>query len=226
MLTLFGASALTFMMVMYALERRNRLFVLAFALGCALSSAYGFLAGTWPFGVVEQIWVLIALRRYFTLPAIAAMPALYSSSWRTSSRPSPAAKASPNPATRSRISRGHCRNQTARASRSEATTATTVSASDSVLTPRILTPASLWLFSTCWVAPSEPLSPPDSPLSPLPAVAAGCSLWCWCRSMVEPIANSKPEPTSSSTSAVRRRVSRVLIRNLLGFENERKRRAR
>jgi hypothetical protein len=66
MLTLFGASALAFMMLMYALERRHRLFVLAFALGCALSSAYGFVAGTWPFGVVE----LIALRRYFA-PAAA-----------------------------------------------------------------------------------------------------------------------------------------------------------
>src|SRR5207249_9416540 len=80
--------------------------------------------------------------------------------------------------------------QTARASSSEATTATAVSASDSVLTPRILTPASPWLFSTCPVLPSEPLSLPDSPLSPLPAVAAGCSVWCWCRSIVEPIANS------------------------------------
>jgi dolichyl-phosphate-mannose--protein O-mannosyl transferase len=66
MLTFFGASALTFMMLMYALERRHRLFVLAFAVGCALSSAYGFLAGTWPFGVVELLWVLIAFRRYFT----------------------------------------------------------------------------------------------------------------------------------------------------------------
>jgi hypothetical protein len=65
MLTVFGASALTFMMVMYALERRNRLFVLAFAGGCALSSSYGFLAGTWPFGVVEAVWMLIALKRYF-----------------------------------------------------------------------------------------------------------------------------------------------------------------
>jgi hypothetical protein len=65
MLTLFGASALTFMMVMYAFERRHRLFIVAFAVGCALSSAYGFLAGTWPFGVVELVWVLIALRRYF-----------------------------------------------------------------------------------------------------------------------------------------------------------------
>jgi hypothetical protein len=46
MLTAFGAGAVTFMMVMYALESRGRRFVLAFACGCALSSAYGFLAGT------------------------------------------------------------------------------------------------------------------------------------------------------------------------------------
>jgi hypothetical protein len=64
MLTLFGATAVTFMMVMYALERRHPGFVLAFAIGCALSSVYGFLAGTWPFGVVEAIWAAIALRRY------------------------------------------------------------------------------------------------------------------------------------------------------------------
>jgi hypothetical protein len=65
-LTAFGATVLTFMMVMYALERRGRGFILAFACGCALSSAYGFLAGTWPFGVVEAIWAVIALRRYRT----------------------------------------------------------------------------------------------------------------------------------------------------------------
>ncbi len=63
-LTLFGVVALTFMMFMYALERRGRRFVLAFASGCALSSVYGFLAGTWPFGVVEAIWALIAIHRY------------------------------------------------------------------------------------------------------------------------------------------------------------------
>jgi hypothetical protein len=68
-LTAFGASAVTFMMLMYALERRHRRFVLAFALGCALSSAYGFLAGTWPFGVVELIWAAIALHRYRRLCA-------------------------------------------------------------------------------------------------------------------------------------------------------------
>ena len=63
-ITVFGVLALTFMMTMYALERRGRRFVLGFALGCALSSAYGFLAGAWPFGVVELIWAGIALQRY------------------------------------------------------------------------------------------------------------------------------------------------------------------
>jgi predicted membrane-bound mannosyltransferase len=64
MLTIFGAAAVTFMMLMYAFERRDRRFILAFAIGCALSSLYGFLAGTWPFGVVEAIWAVIAVRRY------------------------------------------------------------------------------------------------------------------------------------------------------------------
>jgi len=64
MLTIFGASAVSFMMLMYALERRHRGFILAFVCGCALSSVYGFLAGTWPFGVVEAIWSAVALNRY------------------------------------------------------------------------------------------------------------------------------------------------------------------
>ncbi len=62
--TIYGVCALTFMMGMYALEARGRAFILAFALGCALSSSYGFLSGAWPFGVVEAVWTLIALRRY------------------------------------------------------------------------------------------------------------------------------------------------------------------
>jgi hypothetical protein len=52
------------MMVMYALERRGNGFVLAFAVGCALSSLYGFLSGAWPFGVVEAIWTAVALQRF------------------------------------------------------------------------------------------------------------------------------------------------------------------
>lgn len=64
MLTILGVLALTFMMAMYALESRGRIFVLAFALGCALSSAYGFVSGAWPFGAVEAVWTVIALRRW------------------------------------------------------------------------------------------------------------------------------------------------------------------
>jgi hypothetical protein len=52
------------MMVMYALEGRGKQFILLFALGCLLSSTYGFLSGAWPFGVVEFIWAGIALRRW------------------------------------------------------------------------------------------------------------------------------------------------------------------
>jgi hypothetical protein len=63
-ITVFGVAALTFMMLMYALESRGRGFVLAFAAGCALSSTYGFLSGAWPFGVVEAAWTLIAVRRW------------------------------------------------------------------------------------------------------------------------------------------------------------------
>jgi hypothetical protein len=68
-LTIYGAAVLTFMMSMYALERRHRLFVLAFAVGCALSASYGFLSGTWPFGVVESVWCAIAVRRFLATPA-------------------------------------------------------------------------------------------------------------------------------------------------------------
>lgn len=64
MLTIFGVVVLTFMMVMYALEGRGARFTLLFAIGCALSAVYGFAAGAWPFGLVEAIWTLVALRRY------------------------------------------------------------------------------------------------------------------------------------------------------------------
>jgi hypothetical protein len=66
-LTVYGVAVLTFMMLMYALERRGEGFVLAFSVGCVLASSYGFLAGTWPFGVVELIWAGIAFNRYMRL---------------------------------------------------------------------------------------------------------------------------------------------------------------
>lgn len=62
--TAFGVIALTFMTTMYALENRGRRFVLGFAAGCFLSSVYSFLAGAWPFGIVEFIWTWVALRRW------------------------------------------------------------------------------------------------------------------------------------------------------------------
>jgi hypothetical protein len=69
-ITLYGVAVLTFMMCMYAFEARGRVFVLLFALGCALSSVYGFLSGAWPFGVVELVWCGIALRRYCAAAAV------------------------------------------------------------------------------------------------------------------------------------------------------------
>jgi len=64
LITIYGVIAVTFMMAMYALERRHPAFVLAFSGGCLASAAYGFLSGAWPFGVVEAIWSVIAVRRY------------------------------------------------------------------------------------------------------------------------------------------------------------------
>lgn len=64
MVTAYGVVALCFMMTMYALEPRHPGFVLGFAAGCALSSSYGFLSGAWPFGVVEGVWAVIAVRRH------------------------------------------------------------------------------------------------------------------------------------------------------------------
>jgi hypothetical protein len=72
--TLFGVLALTFMMAMYALERRHKRFIAAFALGCALSSTYGFLSGAWPFGVVELVWTAIAVDRYRKAAAVPNHP--------------------------------------------------------------------------------------------------------------------------------------------------------
>ncbi len=64
-LTLFGLFAVTAMLVCYALERRSRWFILAFAGSCLLGSAYGFLQGAWPFGLVEAIWSCVAARRWW-----------------------------------------------------------------------------------------------------------------------------------------------------------------
>ncbi|VIO75760.1 hypothetical protein CI1B_60880 [Bradyrhizobium ivorense] len=64
-LTLFGLFAVTLMLVCYAAEDRSPWFILAFAVACALGSAYGFLQGAWPFGLVEAVWAVVAARRWW-----------------------------------------------------------------------------------------------------------------------------------------------------------------
>ena len=63
-LTWFGLIAVAAMLVFYAAEERSAWCVLAFAGSCMLASAYGFLQGAWPFGVIEAIWSIVALRRF------------------------------------------------------------------------------------------------------------------------------------------------------------------
>ena len=65
LLTSFGLAAVSLMLVFYALEDRSAWFVLAFAGSCLLASAYGFLQGAWPFGVVEAIWACVAVARWW-----------------------------------------------------------------------------------------------------------------------------------------------------------------
>jgi hypothetical protein len=69
-LTIFGALAVSAMLLFYALEARSTWFVVAFAAACVASSAYGFLQGAWPFGVVELIWSVVALRRWVERRAV------------------------------------------------------------------------------------------------------------------------------------------------------------
>jgi hypothetical protein len=63
-LTAFGLFAVSAMLIFYALEPRGAIYILGFAAACALGSAYGFLQGAWPFGLVEAVWAFVALRRY------------------------------------------------------------------------------------------------------------------------------------------------------------------
>ncbi len=64
-LSIFGLVAVTLMLVCYAFEERGRGLILAFAGSCLLASAYGFLQGAWPFGLVEMVWSLVAVRRWW-----------------------------------------------------------------------------------------------------------------------------------------------------------------
>jgi len=59
-----GLFAVTTMLICYAFEDRDPLFILAFAVACALGSTYGFLQSAWPFGLVEAVWTVVVFRRW------------------------------------------------------------------------------------------------------------------------------------------------------------------
>lgn len=65
----FGLFAVTATLVCYALEFRSHWFILGFAAGCVLGSIYGFLQGAWPFGVIEVVWTIVAVRRWLSVRA-------------------------------------------------------------------------------------------------------------------------------------------------------------
>jgi len=71
-LNVYGLFAVTAMVVCYELESRNPWFILAFSLSCAMGSAYGFLQGAWPFGIVEAFWSVVAARKWWRAKQAAA----------------------------------------------------------------------------------------------------------------------------------------------------------
>ncbi|MGC1933923.1 MAG: hypothetical protein WA681_02815 [Candidatus Acidiferrales bacterium] len=73
-LSIFGLFAVRAMLVCYAFEHRSAWFVLAFAASCALGSAYGFLQGAWPFGIVEAVWSVVAVRRWWFARRVNTVP--------------------------------------------------------------------------------------------------------------------------------------------------------
>jgi hypothetical protein len=65
LLSAFGLFAVTAMLVSYAMESKNSWYIFAFAIACLMGSAYGFMQGAWPFGLVEAVWSGVAIRRWW-----------------------------------------------------------------------------------------------------------------------------------------------------------------
>ena len=60
-LTAFGVVSVSAMLLFYVLEPRSQRFIVAFALACWSAGLYGWLAGAWPFAVIEGVWGFVAL---------------------------------------------------------------------------------------------------------------------------------------------------------------------
>ncbi|AKA48475.1 hypothetical protein IX51_04485 [uncultured archaeon] len=64
-LNAFGAAAVTVMMVSYVAEERGTVYTFIFGISSFGASIYGWLSGTWPFGIIEGVWALFALRKWY-----------------------------------------------------------------------------------------------------------------------------------------------------------------
>ena len=65
MITLFGSIAVAIMFFSYWLEPRSKWFVLVFAGGSAATAVYSGLVEAYPVTVIEALWSLVALNRFY-----------------------------------------------------------------------------------------------------------------------------------------------------------------
>lgn len=65
MLTLFGSIAVAIMFLSYWLESRSKWMVLVFAVGSAATALYSGLEGVYPITVIEALWALVAVQRFW-----------------------------------------------------------------------------------------------------------------------------------------------------------------
>ncbi len=61
---IMGIIAISIMVISYALEDRNPLYIAVFAFGCAMAAIYAFLISSYPFLVAESVWSLVAFARW------------------------------------------------------------------------------------------------------------------------------------------------------------------
>ena len=67
MLTLFGSVAVTIMFLSYWMESRSKWMVLVFAAGSAATALYSALSAVYPITVIEGLWALVAVQRFWKL---------------------------------------------------------------------------------------------------------------------------------------------------------------
>ena len=73
--TLFGSIAVTIMFLAYWVEDRSKWFLLVFAGGAAATALYSALVQAYPITVIEALWTMIAIQRFFKRHKAEAVPA-------------------------------------------------------------------------------------------------------------------------------------------------------